>query len=135
MIVVDSSVLVAIIKGEAGSDGFLQLLTSEASAIGAPTLVEARIWCRVNRSGGISRWLEDFVDNESVTVVAFTRDMSDVAARAFAQFGRASGHPAKLNFGGCMAYAVAAAMRLPLLFKGSDFGLTDITAHSGSIRK
>jgi uncharacterized protein with PIN domain len=46
MIVVDSSILVAIIKGEEESDRLLQLLTTEACAIGAPTLVEARIWPR-----------------------------------------------------------------------------------------
>jgi uncharacterized protein with PIN domain len=33
-----------------------------------------------------------------------------------------------------MAYAVSAIMRAPLLFKGADFGLTDVLAHPGSIR-
>jgi ribonuclease VapC len=49
-------------------------------------------------------------------------------------FGKASGHPAKLNFGDCMAYAVAVALRAPLLFKGRDFGQTDVMAHPASIR-
>lgn len=134
MIVVDSSVLVAVIKGEAESDGLLDTLSSEDCAIGAPTLVETRIWCAINESGGSSRWLEAFVESDGVSIVAFTHDMADLASQAYARFGRQSRHPAKLNFGDCMAYAVSTAMRLPLLFKGGDFGHTDVLIHSASIR-
>ena len=35
-------------------------------------------------------------------------------------------HPAKLNFGDCMAYAVAKVHDVPLLYKGTDFSQTDI---------
>lgn len=51
--------------------------------------------------------------------------MAAAAFGAFDRFSRARGHPAKLNFGDCMAYAVSEVMRAPLLFKGGDFGLTD----------
>jgi ribonuclease VapC len=88
----------------------------------------------MNLSGRTSRWLEDFIDDEGVSVVPFSRQMADVASQAFTVFGRASGHPAKLNFGDCMAYAVSAVMRAPLLFKGRDFGETDVMAHPASIR-
>jgi ribonuclease VapC len=60
--------------------------------------------------------------------------MADVASRAFAAFGRGSGHPAKLNFGDCLVYAVASVLRAPLLFKGGDFGHTDVMVHPASIR-
>jgi ribonuclease VapC len=60
--------------------------------------------------------------------------MADAASRAFVTFGRASGHPAKLNFGDCMAYAVSAVLEAPLLFKGRDFGHTDVMAHPASLR-
>lgn len=129
MIVLDSSILVAVIKGEEGSDRLFDLLAAEDCAIGAPTLVEARAWCAMNLKGRSSRWLEDFV-----SVVLFSREMADVASQAFITFGRASGHPAKLNFGDCLAYAVSMVMRAPLLFKGGDFGKTDVMAHPASIR-
>jgi ribonuclease VapC len=135
MIVLDSSILVAIIKGEQGCDRLLDLLAAEDCAIGAPTLVEARAWCAMNLAGRTSRWLEEFINGDGVSVVPFGRDMADVASRAFASFGRASGHPAKLNFGDCMAYAVSVVMRAPLLFKGEDFGRTDVMAHPASIRR
>jgi ribonuclease VapC len=34
--------------------------------------------------------------------------------------------PAPLNFGDLFAYALARQLRLPLLFKGSDFAATDV---------
>jgi ribonuclease VapC len=34
---------------------------------------------------------------------------------------------ATLNFGDLFAYALARQLRLPLLFKGEDFGATDVT--------
>jgi ribonuclease VapC len=134
MIVLDSSILVDIIKGEQDCDRLLDLLAAGDCAIGAPTLVEARAWCAVNLSRRSSRWLEEFIDGEGASIVPFSREMADVASQAFATFGRASGHPAKLNFGDCMAYAVSTVMRAPLLFKGEDFGQTDAMVHPASIR-
>ena len=51
-----------------------------------------------------------------------------LAQDAFGAFGKGKGHPAKLNFGDCMSYAVAKFHDVPLLFKGDDFRLTDIRA-------
>ena len=49
------------------------------------------------------------------------------ARQAWQRFAKGN-HPAGLNFGDCFAYALAMATREPLLFKGSDFELTDIPA-------
>ncbi|MBV8534517.1 MAG: type II toxin-antitoxin system VapC family toxin [Alphaproteobacteria bacterium] len=134
MIVLDSSVLVGIIKGEPDVGALLDVLAVEECAIGAPTLVETRMWCSVNLAARASRWLEKFVDSGPGVVAPFSREMADHAARAFDRFGRASGHPARLNFGDCLAYGVSSALRAPLLFKGRDFGLTDVMSHPASIR-
>jgi ribonuclease VapC len=134
MIVLDSSILVGLIKGESDTDRLLELLAAEDTAVGAPTLVEARAWCAMNLAARSSRWLEGFVDGERVSIIPFGREMADVASNAFATFGRTSGHPAKLNFGDCMAYAVSVVLQAPLLFKGRDFGHTDVMAHPASIR-
>ncbi len=58
------------------------------------------------------------MSDEEVSVIPLGRDMADAASKAFVTFGRASGHPTKLNFGVCLAYAVSTVMRAPLLFKG-----------------
>jgi ribonuclease VapC len=101
---------------------------------GRPDSGGKRIWCATNLPSRTSHWLEQFIDARGISVVPFSRQMADVASQAFASFGRASGHPAKLNFGDCMAYAVSVVMRAPLLFKGGDFSRTDVMAHPASIR-
>jgi ribonuclease VapC len=133
MIAVDSSVLVGIVKGEVDSPAFLDLLAGEECTIGAPTLVETRAWCAINLPGHSSRWLEDFADSEEVSIIPFGRDMADAASQALVRFGRGSGHPARLNFGDCLSYAVSAVLRIPLLFKGGDFGRTDVMVHPASV--
>jgi uncharacterized protein with PIN domain len=77
MIVLDSSVLVGIIKGEEDVERLLGLLATEESAIGAPTLVEARAWCAINLVARSSRWLEQFIEAEPVSVVPFSREMAN----------------------------------------------------------
>ena len=51
--------------------------------------------------------------------------MADMASLALLTYGKTF-HPAALNFGDCMAYALAKSLDAPLLYKGSDFALTDI---------
>ncbi len=41
------------------------------------------------------------------------------------RFGRGR-HPARLNFGDCLTYAVARLADEPLLFVGDDFSKTDL---------
>ena len=49
-----------------------------------------------------------------------------LALDAYHRYGRGSGHPAKLNFGDCFAYACAKANGARLLYKGEDFAETDL---------
>lgn len=51
---------------------------------------------------------------------------SGLARRAYADFGKGSGHPAGLNFGDCLSYALAIDRREPLLWKGNAFGHTGV---------
>lgn len=45
---------------------------------------------------------------------------------AFSRYGKGRGHPAQLNFGDCVAYALAKAADVPLLYVGKDFAQTDL---------
>jgi ribonuclease VapC len=47
------------------------------------------------------------------------------AQEAWRRFGKGR-HPAALNLGDCCAYAASTLERRPLLFKGNDFGKTDV---------
>ena len=61
-----------------------------------------------------------------IAIVPFDAGLAEIAYAAFQRFGRGR-HPAKLNYGDCMAYALARATSEPLVFKGDDFSQTDIT--------
>ena len=52
-------------------------------------------------------------------------EASVLAVAAFDRFGKGR-HLAALNFGDCFAYAGARLARMPLLYKGDGFPLTDI---------
>ena len=70
--------------------------------------------------------LDRFLEQARVRVVPITAEMGRRALSAFERYGRGR-HPAALNMGDCFAYACARVLDMPLLFKGDDFPLTDIT--------
>ena len=72
--------------------------------------------------------IQEFLASGSVQVIPFDAVQSAIAREAYRRFGQGSGHPARLNFGDCFAYALAKALDAPLLFKGDDFGHTDVRA-------
>jgi ribonuclease VapC len=61
----------------------------------------------------------------AIEIVPVTIDQARLAADAYERYGRGR-QGAALNFGDCFAYALAKSRGEPLLFKGTDFGLTDI---------
>ena len=71
------------------------------------------------------RLLTHYATNRLLMIEAFSAQHALLARQAFRTFGKGR-HPAGLNFGDCIAYAVAKFENLPLLFKGNDFSKTDI---------
>jgi ribonuclease VapC len=63
-----------------------------------------------------------------VRAVSITETEAETALAAFSRYGKGRGHPAQLKLGDCFAYAMAKNHRTALLFKGEDFGKTDISA-------
>ncbi len=60
-----------------------------------------------------------------IEIFDWTNEHANIATEAFLRFGKGR-HPAALNFGDCMSYAIAKHMDAPLLYKGGDFSKTDI---------
>ena len=77
-----------------------------------------------------SRRVDEFFKIAQISIEAVTETHAQIARDAYRDFGKGSGHPAKLNFGDCFAYALAKSRREPLLFKGDDFIHTDIISIS-----
>lgn len=63
---------------------------------------------------------------QRIEVVPVDAEHIRVARADYRDFGRGSGHPARLNFGDCFAYALASLTGEPLLFVGDDFKHTDV---------
>lgn len=125
--IVDTSALVAIIEREPEGVPFRQALRAATRPrISAATLLEAAIVLDARDATGTSRSLDALVKTLRIAVVPVDEEQVRVARAAYRDFGRGSGHPAKLNFGDCFAYALASVTGEPLLFKGDDFGHTDV---------
>ena len=127
MIVVDSSAIVAIALDEPEAATFLHIMIGNPTVIGAPTLLESRM---VLAGRGVRDPLDAIaiiLDASQTEVVAFDPALADQAFSAFLRFGKGR-HAVALNYGDCMAYALAQSLNVPLLFKGSDFTLTDLVS-------
>lgn len=78
------------------------------------------------RNARVSALLEQLLEQVGLIVEPVTEAQVRVARTAFARYGKGSGHPARLNYGDCFAYALARQLNEPLLFVGNDFAQTDI---------
>jgi ribonuclease VapC len=126
MIVVDTSALFAVLQAEPEAETFFQVLRDNEVFLPASVLVEANITA-INR--GLEGDLADMVATMKPKVIALDEAMARLAVDAFRRYGKGR-HRASLNFGDCLVYATAKQLRLPLLFKGGDFGHTDLeSAH------
>ena len=94
-------------------------LMSTASYLEAAIVIEQRF----GEPGG--RELDLWLHRASVDLVGVDADQAEVARSAYRRFGKGR-DPAGLNYGDCFAYALAKVSGEPLLFKGGDFGHTDI---------
>ena len=125
--IVDTSALVAILRAEPDADSFaLALAADRAPRMSVANYLEAAIVIDSARDPVASRQVDRLVIRAGLALEPVTAEQARVARAAYRDFGRGSGHPAKLNFGDCFAYALARCADEPLLFKGDDFGHTDV---------
>ena len=124
--VIDSSALIAIIENEPERRLFEQSIRLAATRlVGAAGLLEASIVVLSRRREHGLAVLNEVLAAMRVEIVPLSADHARLAIEAFRQFGKGR-HPAGLNFGDCLSYALARATGQPLLFKGDDFSRTDI---------
>jgi ribonuclease VapC len=88
--------------------------------------VEAAAVVEWSRDPVANRRFDDLLQQAGIVIEDVTEKQARIARDAYRDFGRGSGHPAKLNLGDCFAYALAKSAGEPLLFKGKDFAHTDV---------
>lgn len=126
--IVDSSAILCVLFREDGHEKVLErLLADPGPAAGAPTLAETGIVLAARLGPAARGLLERFLDELGVQEVPFGEVHWREAVDAHRRYGKGR-HPAALNFGDCMTYAVAALAGEPLLFTGEDFAQTDLAA-------
>lgn len=128
--IVDSSAIIAMLQKEPGFELLVDklVLADSPPRIAAPNFLEASIVVDGKRDPELARKFSDVIAKFGIETVAFTPEHAQLAREAYRDYGRGSGHRAKLNFGDAIAYALARSERQPLLFVGDDFTHTDIEA-------
>lgn len=126
MIVVDTSALIALLLFEPEAPGFIRaIVESENCLIAAPTALEFIMVAQGTRLGRDSAATASVLAHPRFSIVPWSDSLVKTAEIAFQTYGKGK-HPAKLNFGDCMSYALAKSLGCPLLYKGEDFSKTDI---------
>ena len=128
--IIDSSALIALLLKEPGFERLRDVLVQrdEPARIASANFLEAAIVADRKRDPALSRAYDDVIARFEIEVVPFTAEHAQMAREAYRDYGKGSGHPAKLNFGDSIAYALARSEREPLLYVGNDFSHTDIEA-------
>lgn len=126
--IVDSSAIVAILLAEPERQVLLEAIQQAPEvAMTAASYLEVGMVVDGRGNPVLSRQYDALLDALGIEVVDTTAEQARVARAAHRDFGRGSGHPARLNFVDCLSYAAAVQDGVPLLFKGDDFIHTDVT--------
>ncbi len=125
--IVDTSAVLAVFLREPDADMYRDLIGKTIDLrMSAGSFVElAAVSSR--RFGGVhDGTLDAMIAGWRIRIVPVTTTQAHLARAACRTYGIGTGHPARLNFGDCFAYALSKETGEPLLFKGGGFGLTDI---------
>ena len=133
--ILDTSALIAILRLEAEAPEFARIIASTAESaaqsaapprMSAVSYVEAGAVIDGSKDPVASRRFDELIEAAQIAIEPVTEAQARIARQAYRDFGKTSGHPAKLNFGDCFSYALAKSKGEPLLFKGKDFSRTDV---------
>jgi ribonuclease VapC len=128
-LILDSSALIAILRDEPEASAMARAIADAAGRqLSAANFVEVAAVIDSGRDPIASRRFDELLREASITIAPVTETQARIARQAYRDFGKGSGHGARLNFGDCFAYALAKDLHEPLLFTGDDFSRTDITA-------
>jgi ribonuclease VapC len=129
MMVVDTSAIIAILTSESDGDAFLEAIREADQPVMSAVSYQEAGFVLFGRLG--SAGLEELgvlLSEMSIEIIPHDERLARLAIEAFQRFGKGIHARARLNFGDCATYALAASLNAPLLFKGGDFAATDLTS-------
>src|SRR4051794_6732879 len=125
--ILDTSALIAVLRFEAEAPEFARIIEHAARPrISAVSYVEAGAVIDSSKDPVASRRLDELIEEAQIAIEPVSEAQARIARQAYRDFGKQSGHAAKLNFGDCFSYALAKSKGELLLFKGHDFSRTDV---------
>jgi ribonuclease VapC len=125
--ILDTSVVIAILRLEPEASEFAKIIEhATETRISAVSYVEAGAVIDGSKDPVASRRFDELIEAAQIAIEPVTEEQARLARQAYRDFGKTSGHPAKLNFGDCFSYALAKSKGEPLLFKGQGFSRTDV---------
>ncbi|HNL51709.1 MAG: type II toxin-antitoxin system VapC family toxin [Candidatus Nanopelagicales bacterium] len=124
--IVDTSALVAVLKGEQHAEALARTILVEDSRMSAGSYTELMCVMARSREPAASRRVDQFLAALGIEVLPVSVAQARLAGEAYRVYGRGTGHPAALNYGDTFAYALAIDLDEPLLFVGTDFAQTDV---------
>jgi ribonuclease VapC len=126
-VIVDTSAIVAILREDDDAAVYAQAIAAaDTRKLSAASYLECGMVLDSQRDPIISRGLDELIQEARIVVEPVTERQARLARQAYADFGKGTGHPAGLNFGDCLSYALAVDLREPLLWRGNDFGHTGV---------
>jgi ribonuclease VapC len=126
-VIVDSSALMALAMGEPDYRQFEEaMLQGRPLLMSAASFLEAALVVDGKGDPVFTRRFDDLLGAFGIEIADVTAEQARIARRAYRDFGRGSGHRARLNFGDCLSYALAVDRDEPLLFKGGDLDRTGV---------
>jgi ribonuclease VapC len=125
--IIDTSAIVAILRDEADASRYADAIqAADIRRISAASYLEIAMVIDGNGDALSSLRVDEMLEDADIVIEPVTETQARLARAAYRNFGKGTGHPARLNFGDCFSYALAKEMREPLLFKGRDFAQTDV---------
>lgn len=125
--VIDTSAILAMVYREPERAAYVRLcLAHKQVRLSAAGYVEAAIVIDRCEDMMLTGLFDQMLAEFAISIEPVTAAQARLARKAHRRYGRGSGHPARLNYGDCFAYALSVDTGEPLLFKGNDFVHTDV---------
>jgi ribonuclease VapC len=126
-LIIDFSAVIAVLRKEDDHLRYRQAIAESRNCrMSTASYLETAIIVDRDQSPQLSREFDRVITSMEVELVPVSVEHAQIARAAYRDFGRGSGHPARLNLGDCFAYALAVERDEPLLFIGDDFSHTDV---------
>lgn len=126
--IVDTSALIAVLLIEPEAEAFARKLKqASAPKLSTASYVEAAIKLAAEHWPDPVAALDEIMASFEIVLVPFDAAQARVAVAARLKYGKGR-HPAGLNYGDCLVYALTKITGEPLLYKGDDFARTDVAA-------